>query len=128
MIDGTQRALILVADEDPHTKRLEQYFLEQAGFEVVLVSDGEEGLAYARSRRPHIIVTEILLPGMDGLSVCRALKTDAATRPIRVLVFSILAAETRAREAGADAFLRKPLDERKLIETVHSLLTKAGAA
>ncbi len=123
----SDRALILVADEDPHVRRLERYFLENAGFDVDLVNDGEEGLARARSRRPVIVMTEILLPKRDGLSVCRDLKADPATRDIRVVVFSVLAAEERARQAGADAFLRKPLDDRQLIETVKVLLAGKGA-
>lgn len=116
------RALILVADPDPHVQRLERYFLEGAGFDVELVPDGEAGLERARARRPVILVTELLLPKRDGLSVCRALKSDPQTRGIRVLVFSVLAAEDRARHAGADAFLRKPLDEAQLLHTVKTLL------
>ncbi len=120
--NGSERVLILVADPDQHVKRLERYFLESAGFDVELVNDGEEGLARARERHPLVVVSEILLPRRDGLSVCRALKSDPATSPIRVLIFSILAAEDRARQAGADAFLRKPLDDAQFIATVHSLL------
>ncbi len=117
-------ALILVMDPDPHVKRLERYFLESAGFDVELTRDGEEGLQRARERRPQILITEILLAKRDGLSVCRALKSDAATRKICVVVLSVLAAEDRARQAGADAFLRKPIDDAQLIETVRSLLGK----
>ena len=71
---------------------------------------------------PDILLSEILVPQVDGLSVCRALKADPATRHIAVLIFSILAAEDRAREAGADAFLRKPLDDAQLIQSIEQLL------
>lgn len=63
-----------------------------------------------------------MLAGIDGLAVCRALKSDPATNDIPVLVFSILAAEERALEAGADAFLRKPLDDLRLVDTVNKML------
>lgn len=116
------RALILVADPDPHVQRLERYFLESAGFDVELAPDGEGGLERARAHQPVILVTELLLPKKDGLSVCRALKSDPRTRHIRVLVFSVLAAEDRARQAGADAFLQKPLDDAQLLRTVKALL------
>ncbi len=119
---GTGRALILVADPDVHVKRLERFFLESAGFEVAVVADGEEGLALARHLRPAIVITEILLPKRDGLSVCRALKSDESTRTICVLVLSVLAAQDRALEAGADAFLQKPLDDAKLVAAVNSLI------
>ena len=71
---------------------------------------------------PDILITEILVPGMDGLALCRALKEDENTKRIAVLVFSILAAAGRAREAGANAFLMKPLAEQKLIHVVRQLL------
>ena len=122
------RALILVVEQDPHARRLERYFLEQAGFTVEFADDGRKGLEAARRLLPDIVVAEILLAGLDGLSVCRALKADPATRSIIVLVFSILAAEQRAREAGADAFVRKPLDDVRLVETVEALLARHQAA
>ena len=62
------------------------------------------------------------MPKLDGLALCRQLKADARTRDIAVLVFSILAAAGRAREAGADAFLLKPLAEHTLVGTVRQLL------
>ena len=71
---------------------------------------------------PDIIITEILVPKLDGLALCRQLKADPVTHGIAVLVFSILAAGGRAREAGADAFLLKPLAEHRLVETVRQLL------
>ena len=119
-----EKVLLLVVERDPHVKKLEQYFLAQAGFQVEFADDGLEGLERARLLKPRIVVTEIILPGLDGLKVCRALKSDPATREIPVLVFSILAAEDRALEAGADAFLKKPLDDARLVEVVTRLIQK----
>ena len=116
------RALILVVERNPAVQRLEKYFLEQAGYTVEFVSDGYAALERARELRPHILVTEILVPKLDGLGLCRALKSDPSTREIRVLVFSHLRAEDRAREVEADAFLLKPLNEQLLIETVERLI------
>lgn len=75
---------------------------------------------------PRIVVTEILVPRLDGLSLCRALKSDPKTRSILVLVFSHLHAEDRAKEAGADAFMIKPIDEEYLIDIVSRLLELSG--
>jgi len=119
-----EKVLLLVVERDPHVKKLEQYFLAQAGFQVEFADDGLEGLERARLLKPRIVVTEIILPGLDGLQVCRALKSDPATRGIAVLVFSILSAEDRALEAGADAFLKKPLDDARLVEVVTRLIQK----
>ena len=77
---------------------------------------------------PRIVVTEILVPRLDGLSLC-ALKSDPRTSSIIVLVFSHLHAEDRAHEAGADAFMVKPIEEGRLIDIVSKLLetTTEGA-
>ena len=118
------RALILVVEQDPQMRRLERYFLEQAGFTVEFAADGNQGLEAARRLLPDIVVAEILVAGLDGLSVCRALKSDPATRSIVVLIFSILAAEERARAAGADAFVLKPLDDIRLVSSIEALLAE----
>lgn len=116
--------MILVVERDPHVRGLERFFLEQAGYKVEFCEDGDAALERARAVLPVIVVCEILIPGRDGLSVCRALKGDPATRHILVLVFSILAAEDRAREAGADGFLRKPVNDVLLIRAVQQLLAR----
>lgn len=123
----SNKALILVIERDPHVRALERYFLEQAGYTVEFCEDGEAALERARALLPVIVVAEILIPRRDGLSVCRALKAGATTRHILVLILSILAAEDRAREAGADAFLRKPVNDAVLIAAVQQLLARAAA-
>lgn len=125
--DGSERALILAVERDPHVRELEEHFLQQAGFDVEFALDGQDALERIRLRPPRIVVTEILLPKLDGLSLCRKLKADPATSSIAVLVFSILAASVRAREAGADAFLMKPLAERRLVDAVNGLLEARGS-
>ena len=122
------KAIILVVDRDPHIRELEAHFLDKAGFSVIFAQDGEDALAQARRTLPDIIVTEILVPGLDGLTLCRQLKQDPRTSRIAVLVFSILAVAKRAREAGADAFLRKPLADHALIDTVQRLLAERQGA
>src|SRR6185436_5157040 len=105
----------------------ETHFLNQAGYSVEFEQDGNSALTKARELVPDIVITEILVPKLDGLALCRQLKADPLTRGIAVLVFSILAAAGRAREAGADAFLLKPLADHKLIETVRELLELRAA-
>lgn len=116
------RALLLVIERDPYVRKLEQFFLGEAGFRVEFADDGLSGLNRARELVPAIVITEILLPHVDGLSVCRALKAEPATRHVALLVFSVLAAEKQAREAGADAFLEKPVDDGLLLRTVKELI------
>ena len=125
-MSADQRVLILVVERNPAVQRLERFFLEQAGYSVEFASDGLNALERARELKPAILVAEILVPALDGLSLCRALKADAATSHILVLIFSHLHAEDRALEAGADAFLIKPLNEELLIETVERLVSRVG--
>jgi len=117
-----QRALILVVERNPVVQQLERFFLEQAGYTLEFASDGMDALERARELRPRIVVTEIMVPALDGLSLCRMLKSDPQTAHARVLIFSHLHAEDRAREVGADAFLLKPLDEELMIQTVEKLI------
>jgi DNA-binding response OmpR family regulator len=124
----TGNALILVVERDPHVKKLERFFLEQAGFTVEFADSGVQGLERALVLKPRIVITEILLPGLDGLSVCRSIRSDPAMKDVLVLVFSILSAEQRALAAGADAFLKKPIDDARLVETVNELLRRGSEA
>lgn len=119
-----RNVLILVVERDPHVRELERYFLEEAGFAVQFAEDGDEALALAQSTHPDLVITEILVPRMDGLALCREIRRDEGLRETEVLVFSILAAADRAEEAGACAFLRKPLAERSLLSTVREILSK----
>ena len=121
------KAIILAVDRDPHIRELEAHFLQQAGYSVGFEQNGHGALEQARRTVPDIIITEILVPTLDGLALCRQIKADPRTRDIAVLVFSILAAADRAREAGADAFLLKPLAEHKLVSTVQQLLEARSA-
>jgi CheY-like chemotaxis protein len=122
VVAAGRHAVILVVERDPHVRELERYFLEEAGYAVEFAEDGLAALEQARTLQPHILITEILVPQLDGLALCRRIKQDPETRRIAVLIFSILLAEGRAREAGADSFLRKPLAEKRLVETVRELI------
>jgi DNA-binding response OmpR family regulator len=119
------RAIILVVERDPHVRDLEAFFLNEAGYGVEFAADGLAALEMARAIKPDIIITEVLVPKLDGLALCRAVRKEAELSHTVVLIFSILAAHTRAREAGADAFLMKPLAEKRLVQTVRDLLARA---
>jgi CheY-like chemotaxis protein len=114
---------ILIAERDRNVRELQSYALTASGFVIEFVDDGEAALAYATLNATTLIITEILLPKLDGLNLCRRLRADPTTRDVPVLVFSILSAAARAEEAGADAFLRKPFVESTFIATVAMLTT-----
>jgi CheY-like chemotaxis protein len=114
--------LILVAEKDPITAELEEHFLNREGYDVHIVLDGRRAVDEAEKLQPDLIVLDIILPGLSGLKVCKALKGNPATASIPVLVFSVLDVRERALEAGADAFLLKPIEPAKLIRSVKDLL------
>jgi DNA-binding response OmpR family regulator len=121
------RAIILVVERDPHVRDLEAFFLNEAGFGVEFAADGLAALDMARAMKPDIIITEVLVPKLDGLALCRAVRKEAELKNTVVLIFSILAAQSRAREAGADAFLMKPLAKQRLVQTVRELLAQRAS-
>ena len=123
---GRGKALILVVERDPSIRDLEAFFLNEAGFGVEFSDDGETAFQRAKELKPDIVITEVLVPKLDGLALCRAVKKEQKLQHTVVLVFSILAVESRAREAGADAFLLKPLAEKRLVDTVRTLLRQTS--
>ena len=120
--------LILIVERDQNVRDLQQHFLTRAGHRVEFVEDGQTALERARVARPALVVAEILIPKLDGLTLCRMLRDDLQTRHIPVVIFSILAAGARAKEAGAHAFLRKPIVEAVFVDAVESALNARSPA
>ena len=118
--------MILIAERDQSVRALQRFFLERANLAVEFTDDGFTLLERARAARPDVIVTEILLPKLDGLTLCRRLHEDPLTHDVPVIVFSMLSAATRAAEAGAYAYLRKPLVESVFVGAVQAAI--AGRA
>ncbi len=101
--------------------------LERAGFHVEWVPDGTSAFQRAQALHLDLLVSELLLPELDGLSLCRALKSDARTARIPVLLCSIVSVGDRAREAGAAGFLRSPTSEARLLQQIALLIPSARA-
>jgi two-component system chemotaxis response regulator CheY len=114
--------MILIAERDQGVRALQRFFLERAGFAVEFADDGVALVERVNAVRPEAVVTEILLPKLDGLTLCRLLHEDPATSGVPVIVFSVLAAAARAAEAGAYAFLRKPLVESVFVGTIEEAI------
>lgn len=121
-----ERETVLVVDRDPHVRRLVQQFVSEA-YTVEFLDDGRSALDRVRRSPPSALVTEILIPQLDGLALCRLVKADPGTRHVPILVFSTLAANDRARRSGADAFLAKPLEKRRLVASLRGLTNPRAA-
>jgi DNA-binding response OmpR family regulator len=114
---------VLVADDEPLTADMLALMLAFRGYDVVCAHDGAEALARARDLRPDILLLDVLMPGMEGPAVVRALRADAEPLDCPVVLFSSFDEEEIAwRDAGADLFLQKPLDIRGLPDVVEALL------
>ncbi len=114
---------ILFLERDPHVRALGTQFLVDEGHRVDFALDGLEALEKIQAHKPDLVLSEILVPKLDGLALCKQLKSNPETRHIYVLVLSILAASARAKDAGADGFLLKPLSRQRLIAMVQDFQT-----
>ncbi len=118
-------ARILVVDDEDRNRRLLVAMLEAEGYSAAEAADGAQALELARQSPPDIILLDIMMPGMDGYEVARALKADAATKAIPVVMVTALDdrdSRLRGLEAGAEEFITKPVDRNELRVRVRNLL------
>ena len=119
---------VLVIDDDPVILELLRVNFEIEGFAVVSAGDGKEGLERAKKDKPDLILTDIMMPRMDGLELVTQLRREPKTAAIPVILLSAKAqnAEVQAGlEAGADDYITKPFDPLELIDRVNAALAKA---
>ncbi|MBI3300199.1 MAG: response regulator [Elusimicrobia bacterium] len=116
---------VLVFDDDPYCAELVSELLTEDGFAFDKFLDGARALEFIRNLKPRLVVLDVMMPGMDGLSICKALKSDPRTKAIKVVVVSGKAYEAdqaEARRCGADHFVAKPYDTLRLREVFTTLL------
>ena len=119
---GAMKRIALIEDDADIAYTIRLNLRKEKKYQVEHYVSGIAALAAVQEKPFDLVILDLNLPDIDGLALCRRLKRDEATRGTAVLVFSLLAAEDRARDAGADAFLGKPLAARRLTETVRKLL------
>jgi two-component system, OmpR family, alkaline phosphatase synthesis response regulator PhoP len=119
---------ILVIDDEPKIVELCRDYLQAAGFDVLRAGDGPGGLAVARREQPDLIVLDLMLPGMDGLDVCRELRRDSSV-PIIMLTARVEETDKLiGLELGADDYLTKPFSPRELVARVRTVLRRAAGS
>ncbi|HEY5811640.1 MAG TPA: response regulator transcription factor [Terrimicrobiaceae bacterium] len=118
---------VLVVEDEPDVVDLLRNNLTKAGFSVLIASDGLKGLELARKKRPEIIVLDLMLPGMDGYSVCKALKRDPDTEVLPIIMLTARGEPTervQGLEMGADDYVTKPFSPRELVLRIQALLRR----
>jgi len=123
-----ERELILVIDDELHILELVKYNLEKEGYRTVVCEDGEEGLEIIKKEHPDLIILDLMLPGMDGLEVCKRIRRETSTSALPVLMLTAKGEEidkVLGLETGADDYLTKPFGIRELIARVRALLRRS---
>ncbi|RMH01515.1 MAG: response regulator [Planctomycetota bacterium] len=124
-------AKLLLVEDDPDLLEVLRLTLQREGYETIETGDGEEALRLARRQGPDLIVLDVMLPGLDGIEVCRRLRADPATSGVVVLMLTARAEESDVvlgLGVGADDYVCKPARPRELAARVKALLRRARAA
>jgi CheY-like chemotaxis protein len=120
---------VLVVDDDPQVLRLMRVNLEMEGYDVVSAPDGAEALEAIINERPDVVVCDVMMPGIDGLTVLRNLRSNPRTSKIPFVVVSAKAQRSDVKAAldmGADRYITKPFDPQELLDAVEHLLDAGG--
>lgn len=121
------RPLILVVDDEEEIRSIARQVIDSLGYRVIVARNGEEGLAMARTHNPDLVLTDAMMPRLDGREMALAIKNDPATSSIKVVIMTSLYTAPRYRHEGlrtfrADEYLSKPIDIQILRATLHRFL------
>ena len=126
---GSQIEILIVEDSKTQAEQL-RIFLEQENFEVSVTVDGEKALSRLRERRPTLVISDVMMPNMDGYELCRRIRADEQLRDIPVVLLTSLSEPEdiiKGLECGADNFLTKPYDEKALLTRIKYILGNLSA-
>jgi two-component system, cell cycle response regulator DivK len=120
---------ILSVEDNPSNMKLVVLLLEKAGHEVLQATDAEEGMRIARARLPDLILMDVQLPGLDGLTATRRLKADPATTKIKIIAltaFAMSGDREKMRAAGCDGYIAKPIRYQEFLKDIAAWLAPAA--
>ena len=118
---------IIVVEDEPDLVDVVTYNLKREGYLVLAAQRGDEGLNLIRSERPDLVLLDLMLPGMDGLSICRQMKSDGSLSEIPIIIASAKGEESDVvigLEMGADDYLAKPFSPRELLARIKAVLRR----
>jgi len=120
---------ILIVDDDPELLRLIAFPLHRAGYETLGATDGEQALAKVRSQKPDLMILDIMLPGLNGIEVCKRLRGQPDTVTLPIIMLSALTSvddKIKGLDAGADEYLTKPISPKEVVARVRALLERTA--
>jgi CheY-like chemotaxis protein len=130
MISKRGKGNILVVDDDERTRRMMDAMLTPQGYGVITARDGQEAVDMARKKRPDLVLMDMMMPVMDGLAACLAIKTNETTKKIPVVMLTAAGSDGNKRMAidiwQADAYVTKPVDIDELRTTLNRLLPRVA--
>jgi len=121
---------ILIVDDEPMTRNLLRLMLERAGFEISEAEDGLKALLTVAENPPDVLLLDVMMPNMDGLTVCEKLRAQAETAVLPIILLSARTSPEAIREgmqAGATRYLGKPISREELIATIRKVLENIPA-
>jgi two-component system, OmpR family, alkaline phosphatase synthesis response regulator PhoP len=121
------RESVLVIEDDEDIQELVNYNLTKEGYHISCVASGEDGLRTAKSKLPNLIVLDLMLPGIDGLEICKLIKADPKTQHIPIVMLTAKGEESdvvTGLELGADDYITKPFSPKVLVARVRSILRR----
>ena len=117
---------VLVIEDDQNIRELLQMYLEKEGYAVTTASDGEQGLAKFRTIKPDLVLLDVMMPGLDGWAVCRAIREDSRTPVIMLTAKSETDDKVAGLKSGADDYITKPFEMKEVLARIEAVLRRAG--
>jgi DNA-binding response OmpR family regulator len=122
---------ILIAEDDPDIADLVAHYLQKSGWQTHIAASGDKALAYARAHHIDLVILDLMLPGIDGLDICRALRADRAKASVPIIMLTAKADEAdrvAGLDIGADDYVSKPFSPNELVARIRALLRRSQRA
>ena len=124
-------ARVLIVDDEPNILLSLQFLMKKAGYDVRTAKDGEQALAEVAREKPDIILLDVMMPKLDGFSVCQRIKSDPALSSVRIVMLTARGRDVEREKGislGADDYITKPFSSKDAIDRVAAPLARPGAS
>ena len=126
MFENNEKMVVLIVDDNPNNLKMLIDFLKESGFKLVVAQNGNEALARVKINKPHIILLDIMMPGLDGYETCKQLKSDEKYKDIPIIFMTALSdtgSKIKAFEVGAVDYITKPFNQEEILARVKTHIT-----